>query len=93
MSEERIAECRVRDGNFVEPCSALQECIAGSAFDKRKGVVQWNFMNMKTGEWSRSIIGIRSGQHAEKGIVFNYCPFCATKIDTPVVPADEAAAA
>lgn len=93
MDEERKHPCTVKDGHFVEPCTALAECVTGSSFDKRQGVVEWNLIQMSTGKLSRRFYGIRSGAHSKKGIVFNYCPFCATKIDTPVQPADETDAA
>jgi hypothetical protein len=85
--EPRRTPCVVREGSFVEPCTALEECIVGSgSFNKKKGVVLWDLYDMKTMKHTRRFIGIRSGVHADKGIVFNFCPFCATPIDTPVKP-------
>lgn len=82
-SLERRHPCEVRDDNFVVPCTALEESIGGFGTDKRKGIVAWHLIHMPTGKPSRSFIGVRSGDHAVKGVAFNFCPFCGTKIDAP----------
>lgn len=90
---ERKSSCDVEGGRFVRPCAPLSECVSGTAFDKQKGVIEWNFIDMKKGEASRTFFGIRSGIHAVKGIAFNWCPFCGTKIDAPFCDAAESSGA
>lgn len=81
---DRIAKCSVRAGNFVEPCTALEEVTIGeAAFNSRKGVVVWNLFNLTSGAPTRSFIGVRSGSVHKKGMAFNFCPFCGTDISAP----------
>ena len=81
---ERVAECSVRDEKHVHPCSALSESSEyGNPRGKAKGIFSWQLISMTTGERSRTFFGVKSGHHVAKGIVFNFCPFCGTKIDAP----------
>ena len=76
--------CSVRDGSFVEPCVTLASVVG-------KAVDHMTYIHMPTGKPSRSFFVLKSGEHREKGIVMNCCPFCGTRIDTPV--SDEVKAA
>ena len=86
-------ECHVRDGRFVDPCETLEKAIDNIApsFSAVKGVAQWHMTNIKERKPSRSFIGVKSKQYP-KGMLFNFCPFCGTKIDAPFAENDEDAA-
>jgi hypothetical protein len=34
-------------------------------------------VSMKTGDFTRDLVVLKSGDHGKKGIVMNNCPFCA----------------
>ncbi len=75
-------KCTVRDGKFVEPCKALSESAEyGNPRGKQKGIFAWDLHVGR--ERSRTFFGVKSGKHVEKGIAFNFCPFCGEKIDAP----------
>lgn len=86
-----VDKCTVREMKFVVPCETLEKAIDNNvgSFSKVKGVTQWNFTNMKTGNPSRLMIGLRSKNYP-KGMFFNFCPFCGEKIDAPFTETDEA---
>jgi hypothetical protein len=74
---KKYKPCYVRDGRFVEPCVSLAS-VVGNA------VSHQHFTNMTTGKPSRSFFVLKSGDHKQKGIVMNCCPFCGVRIDAPV---------
>lgn len=77
--------CNVREGRIVEACDTLEEATEPGIPSKRgKGIVCWPLTNLDTGKPSRTFYGAQSGKHAPRGIVFNFCPFCGTRIDAPV---------
>ena len=84
-------KCRVEAGKFVEPCKSLQEATEfGNPIGKRKGVWCWEYHNREQSGPTRRFFGIKSGEFAEKGLAFNYCPFCGEKIDAPFTEAANA---
>ena len=83
--EDRKAKCTVRDAKFVEPCTALGESVSGSAFDRKKGVVAWNYINVAKREPTPTFYGVRSGAHEVNGLAFNFCPFCGTDISGAIL--------
>lgn len=91
MSERR-SPCEIKEGRFVEPCTTLAECVSGSAFDRQKGVIEWNYIDISKHKLSRRFYGLRCGAHAAKGIAFNWCPFCGTRIDAPFYEPEDACA-
>lgn len=84
MSEDRKVKCTVRDGLFVEPCFSLDSATEyGNPRGKQKGIWAWAMSDMKTFKPSRTYFGTKSGDHVEKGLLFNFCPFCGEKISEP----------
>lgn len=78
-------QCTVTDGRFVEPCDGLEGIIDDYApgFSRaKKGVFKRSLTNMKTGQPSRSMVGIKTKRYPN-GILFNCCPFCGKRIDAP----------
>lgn len=88
MAKQKLRKkCTVRDGKFVEPCSALESVIMyGNPRGKQRGIYMWTYHSFKsvTSGPTRSFVGVKSGEHVEKGMIFNFCPFCAESIDAPV---------
>lgn len=81
MSEPK--KCTVTAGKFVEPCSLLSAATEfGNPMGKRKGIFAWSYHSAETGP-TRTMFGVKSGEHAPKGMLFNFCPFCGEKIDAP----------
>lgn len=78
-------ECKVKDGRFVEPCSALAEMTEYGLPPKGKsrGIFSWAYTNLKTHEPSRTFFGAKSTSHP-KGLAFNFCPWCGKQIDAPL---------
>ena len=64
-------------GDIVSPCRTLSKHI-DSENGHRKGITIWNYCNMKTGERTRTAIGVKT-LAAKNGIAFNFCPFCGEK--------------
>lgn len=76
------AKCTVREGLFVEPCDSLISASEyGNPRGKQKGIYGWVLGN-RSGP-TRTMFGAKSGEHVEKGVMFNFCPFCGEKIDAP----------
>lgn len=83
MAEENEKrDCRVADGKFVEPCKALSDEIEwGSPAGAGKGLFKVTYTNMKTGKYSRSMVGIKNKMHP-RGLLFNFCPWCGANISS-----------
>ena len=84
-------KCRVRDGQFVEPCPSLQDVFDGSGFGKGRALFLQQLTHIPTMKPSRSFVVLRMGKHKDKGIVLNCCPFCGERIDAPILNESEAA--
>jgi hypothetical protein len=82
MSEKHA--CTVSaDGQHIEPCDLLaRECEYGNPKSKKRGIFRWALRNMQTGKPSRTFFGVVSTS-SPNGFIFNFCPFCGTKIDEP----------
>lgn len=79
------AKCTIRDEKFVEPCDSLKGATEyGNPRGKAKGIYAWAMTSRGTGP-TRTMFGVKSGEHTEKGLLFNFCPFCGEKIDAPFV--------
>ena len=77
-------KCRIEEGKFVVPCKTLADATEfGNPIGKRKGVWCWEYYNHELKGPTRRFYGTKSGDFAEKGLAFNYCPFCGEKIDAP----------
>lgn len=75
-------KCAVRDGRFVEPCDALKEATEyGNPRGKQKGIWAWAMSNQRGP--TRTYFGAKSGDHVEKGLLFNFCPYCGEPISRP----------
>jgi len=80
--------CRVRDGNFVEPCQSLQLALNERTGRRGLELVEWS--NFVTATPTRSFVVIRSGVLGGKGgVVVNHCPFCGVEICDPVRSEEE----
>lgn len=79
-------KCKLVDTNIIEPCARLKEaCEYGNPYGKRKGLYAWNLYKTNNCEptLSRRFFGAKSGNFVNKGIAFNYCPFCGEEISQP----------
>lgn len=75
-------KCTVVKGKFVKPCARLFEAgETGNPTGKRKGIFAWSYHTPKGP--SRTMFGVKSGDHVHKGLLFNFCPFCGKRIDAP----------
>ena len=75
--------CTIRDGKFVVPCAVLADAVGGA-------VAHAHYVNMSSGQPSRSYFVLKSGAHKSNGVAMNVCPFCGEWIDAPF--SDESAA-
>lgn len=75
--------CKVRDGRFIEPCVAMIGAFDGSSAGKGRALFMSQYINIKTGEQSRSFVVLRMGDHIKNGVALNVCPFCGERIDAP----------
>ncbi|MFN3833427.1 MAG: hypothetical protein ACK4SQ_14475 [Allorhizobium sp.] len=95
MTDKR-EKCSVKQQDFVEPCTTLEETINNNApaFSNRKGVAVWNMRRREGGKSvpSRTFFGLICEAYP-KGVAFNHCPFCGEDISAPFfAKGDEAAA-
>lgn len=75
-------ECTVRDAKFVEPCDALAAATEyGHPRGKQKGICAYAWSNRQGP--TRTLWGAKSGEHVERGLLFNFCPYCGVRIDDP----------
>lgn len=78
------AKCTVTNGKFIEPCSHLSNVTEfGNPRLKSKGVWCYQYYSQTSHEPSRRFFGCKSGDRVEKGMAFNFCPFCGTDISAP----------
>lgn len=84
------AKCTVRDGLFVEPCDSLDSATEyGHPRGKQRGLWAWCLSDMQTFKPTRTYFGCKSGDHVEKGLLFNFCPFCGESISQPFMPPED----
>lgn len=78
-------KCTVEDGLHVRPCEILAKSTEyGNPQPRKRGVFAWVYYSRGTANPTRTFFGVVTTEHP-KGIVFNFCPFCGEKIDTPVL--------
>lgn len=68
--------CKI-SGQIIEPCKSLRS-VAESTNGSKRGINVWNYINMETGDSTRTIVGIVT-KNDKRGRAFNSCPFCGTK--------------
>lgn len=72
--------CKI-DGEEVELCNGMSEVLESEGRGtKYQGVKIMTLVNMNTMNFSRHLIVVKSGKHAKKGLVFNFCPFCRSEL-------------
>ncbi|MEH2501194.1 hypothetical protein V1290_000005 [Bradyrhizobium sp. AZCC 1578] len=72
--------CKVTKG-VIEQCWALDEVLElGGVGTRYQGAKMNTMMNMKTMEFSRDLVTLKSGKHSKKGLVMNLCPFCGGEL-------------
>lgn len=68
-------------GEELIVCNGMNEVLESEGRGTRyQGIKLQTLINMKTGKWSRYLIIAKSGKHAKRGLVFNFCPFCRTEL-------------
>jgi len=62
----------------IKPCKGLEQTMQypGGRGTRAQGIEVQTLINTKTGEFSRQIAVLKSGQHGKRGIIMNNCPFC-----------------
>lgn len=75
-----MSKCTV-EGNIVTACEALEKATEfGNPRGKQKGIWCWQYFKASEEAPTRRFWGAKSGDSVERGIAFNYCPFCGTEI-------------
>lgn len=74
--------CRI-EGVEVIPCHGLEACLE-EANSRKKGVSMILVSNIHTGDVTKTGVVLRSGDHAKKGIIMNFCPFCGEDISSVI---------
>lgn len=64
------------NGKSLELCKTMQELI-----DPQKGLDFTTLSNFNTGEQTRQLVIVKTGEHRKKGIVFNFCPITGKCIE------------
>lgn len=76
------SKCIVKNGKFVEPCDRLHSASEqGNPSGNKKGIFAWAYNNQEGP--TRTMFGVKGGEHIKNGLLFNFCPFCGERIDTP----------
>lgn len=77
--------CQVSEnGRIVTPCKQLSDaCEYGNPTGRKKGIFGWTLYKPSESELSRQFFGVKSGEFVDRGLAFNFCPFCGTQIDAP----------
>jgi hypothetical protein len=84
-----ISKCIVTDGKFVKPCNTLNATTEfGNPQGSHKGIYAWEMHHPEEGP-TRTMFGVKSGEYATIGMLFNFCPFCGEKIDAPFSPSTD----
>jgi len=75
-----MSKCEVVN-KLVSQCNALDEAIDGfNPVKKEKGIFKWVYSDINTSKDTRSFIGAKTGVHKEKGLIFNFCPYCGVEL-------------
>lgn len=69
------------EGERVRPCWALSDVLEEAG----KGIRYIQTMKL-TGENGRGFVAVFGGAHKKRGLVLNYCPFCAEALTQPRTP-------
>src|SRR5690606_13986707 len=88
---ETRGTCEVVDGRVLRPCVGLRAMLGGDYVGrrgKRKGLFLVPIFDGKA--FSMSAAVLCSGEHSERGVVLNYCPFCGASIGHHLRSKDEA---
>lgn len=85
MSDDKRKKCEVVDG-VVSECWAMAE--VSEMPGRSKGIQHFTLVNWKTDKL-RTFLAVKSGQHKQKGIVLNYCPFCGEGIGKHMEPSSD----
>jgi hypothetical protein len=66
----------------LKPCKGLSAVLQypGGRGTRQQGVELQTLTNLQTFKFSRHLVVLKSGEHGSRGIVMNYCPFCAAEI-------------
>ncbi len=83
MKMEKPYKCSRRK-NVITPCSTLSKVVNGHNGRGPQGVTEWTYIKIsgpQDGKLSRVFYGAKSGSFKERGIAFNFCPFCGKDID------------
>lgn len=80
--KKRVLFCSLRKGE-ITVCDALDEVLEfpNGQGTKYQGLKLYSMVSMDTMEFSRNIVVIKSGQHAKKGLIMNFCPFCREELN------------
>lgn len=72
----KVLKCTLKRGR-ITPCDGLSSTIQYyGRGTKYQGVQMHTMVSMKTGDFSRHLVVLKSGEHGKKGVVMNFCPFC-----------------
>lgn len=74
--------CRV-EGNFVKPCKVLNTSV------DRNRVELLTLANMDTFKHTRSMVVLKAGEWAKRGIVMRFCPFCGVNISEHLMTSED----
>lgn len=66
----------ILDGDFITPCIFLEKTLRYGNGVGRLGLFLRPYFKMRTGEKTRDLLIINSGELKKKGAVANFCPFC-----------------
>ena len=69
-------ECEVL-GAIISTCKMMDKRIE-SVDGHRRGINQWNYINLNSGDATRTVVGIVT-KGEKSGVAFNFCPFCGVE--------------
>ncbi|QDU34304.1 hypothetical protein KS4_23710 [Poriferisphaera corsica] len=73
MDDEKRTTCEIEDGKVL-PCWGMDSILELESH--RKGVVLLKIIDVNKGCVDRTLVAVRSGDHAKRGVCINYCPMC-----------------
>lgn len=80
MSDDLAWPCKIGPKG-LQPCHALDDVLEVYGTGSRyQGIKLQTLVNMKSGDFSRHLVVVKSGKHSKKGIVLNLCPFCGEEL-------------
>ncbi len=80
-----MKKCKVTKKLEIKPCNGLNMALERTP-SRNQGIQFRQYASLETGNHTRNGVDIKCGAK-DRGLAFNYCPFCGVEIATHAMEA------